>query len=609
MHEEALLIGIALIAVLGLFAQWLAWRLRIPSVLLLMTFAFLAGPLTGVIDPDHLLGEYLLPFVSLAVGLILFEGGLTLKLREIRATRDAVFRLVTGGAALTWAGIALCARYILGLDWQLALLLGALLSVTGPTVIMPMLRTLRLNSRPASVVKWEGIINDPLMVICGVLVFEAMVAGAASEATATVAIGLLRTGLLGSGLGVAGAAVIYLLLRYHLMPDFLHIALALAVFLAVFVTANHFQTESGLVAVTLMGVLLANQKTVSVKHIIEFKEHLRTLLIAALFIILTARLQMEDLVAAGPASVAFAAALILVVRPAAAWITTAGSSLTRQDRLFLCWMAPRGIVAASVASLFAARLGEHGYVDADRLTSVSIVVVASTVLIYGLTAPILARRLGLAQAHPQGVLFVGAHGWARAIAQALTDAGFAVRMVDTNWRHVARARMGGFQVHYGSVLSDEADENLDLAGIGRVIAMTSNDEANALAAVHCIEAFGRSEVYHLAPTGAEVGLKEAEVPLHLSGRPVFGEDATFDKISAAFSSGFVIKATTLSEEFTYEDFQSHYGPEALPLFIVSDGGKLRVVVAGEKIAPKTGQAIIALVPPQEGQEAGTIKDA
>ena len=333
-------------------AQWLAWRFRIPSILLLLAFGFVAGPATGLLDPDALFGELLFPVVSISVGLILFEGGLSLHLRDLRQIGGSLWNLITLGALVTWALATWAARAMLGLETGPALLLGAILVVTGPTVIGPLLRHVRPVGKVAAVAHWEGIVIDPVGAMLAVLVFEALpaassagfgaaVRGAAFEMVATVLVGTLVG-------GIAAAATVVLLYRYW-VPDFLQSPMLLMLVVTAFTASNVLQAESGLFTVTLMGVLLANQRYVPVKHIVEFKENLRVLLIASLFILLAARVSPDDFRELGWSGPAFVAFLVLVARPLSVLLATLGSSLTAKERVFLAWLAPRGIVAASVA--------------------------------------------------------------------------------------------------------------------------------------------------------------------------------------------------------------------------------------------------------------------
>jgi len=340
------LVELVLILVIGVTAQWLAWRLRLPSILLLLVFGFVAGPITGLLNPDKLLGNLLFPWISVSVAIILFEGGLSLKFRELKKTGGVVRNLVLIGVPITWAVTTWSAWTILGLDFKLALLLGAILVVTGPTVIGPLLRHLRPSSRISSILKWEAIINDPLGVILAILVFEAILAGGFQVEPQTLLMGLLKTSVIGIALGVIAALMMVFLLKRYLIPDYLQSAVSLMMAVGVFSLSNQFQAESGLLAVTVMGILIVNQKDIDIQHIIEFKENLRVLLISSLFIILAARLDLIYLTHIEWSSWIFLAILVFVARPLAVLISTLGSGLNWKEKLFLSWMAPRGIIAA-----------------------------------------------------------------------------------------------------------------------------------------------------------------------------------------------------------------------------------------------------------------------
>nr|HQV33557.1 cation:proton antiporter [Calditrichia bacterium] len=344
MHET-LLIDLSLIIVLGIAAQWIAWRLKIPSILILLVFGFLGGPVTGVLNPDHLFGELLFPVVSISVALILYEGGLTLKKSEIMAVGGVVRNLISIGLLVTWTLTTLCAYYILALSLPLAILFGAILVVTGPTVILPLLRMIRPRGNINSILKWEGMLNDPIGALLAVLVFESILAGGLREITFLALGGLAKMVLVGGGIGLLTGYLMMTLLRRRLVPEFLQNAVSISLVVFAFAGSNHFQAESGLFAVTLMGIFLANQKKVTVAHIIEFKENLRVLLLSGLFILLAARLERDAFAALGWQGVFFLVALITVVRPAAIFLSTMGSGLNWREKVFLSAMAPRGIVA------------------------------------------------------------------------------------------------------------------------------------------------------------------------------------------------------------------------------------------------------------------------
>ena len=386
-------------------------------------------------------------------------------------------------------------------------------------------------------------------------------------------IGLLKTILIGGGIGMLGAMLMVLLLRRFWVPDFLHGAISLTLVIGVFATSNLLQTDSGLLEATVMGIYLANQKTVSVRHIVQFKENLRVLLISSLFILLSARLQVSHLAYISIGSLAFLGVLMVIARPASVALSTLGSGLSWRERSFLSWMAPRGIVAAAVSSIFALRLVEAGYPQAELLLPITFMVIIFTVTIYGLTASPVARWLQVAEPNPQGVLIVGAHSWAQAIAVALQAEAYRVLVVDDNWANISAARMAGLPTFYASMLSQYAVDEIELGGIGRLLALTSDNEFNSLAALQFTDAFGRSEIYQLAPKSEEKSPREM-VSQHLQGRLLFGTGITYTYLSGRFAEGAVIRTTKLTQEFDYDAFRALYGEEAIPLFLIAQNGNL-----------------------------------
>lgn len=584
---------------LGLAAQWMAWRIKIPAIVLLLLFGFLFGIATG--PPNEVISDsVLLPLVSLAVGVILFEGGLSLKLSEVHETGGVVIRLVTIGLVVTWLGTAAAAHYLMDFSWRIAILLGALLTVSGPTVIVPMLRQVRPKKRIGSLIKWEGIVNDPIGAVLAALVFEVVRFGNDHSAGGGVMAGesLWNLGMtLAVGLsigGVAAIAIVIMLSRF-LAPDYLQNPLILAIVIMVFAISNYVQHESGLVTVTFLGLLLANQHVVTVKHVVEFKENLTVLLISVLFIVLSARVEIgwAELQGIGWGGVALLATMLFVIRPIAAGLATMGSDLSWQERLLLCWIHPRGIVAAAVASLLAIRFVDTpGEAEAEKLVLVTFLVIVGTVTIYGLTLKPLAKWLGLAGDEPQGVLFVGASPMVREIALALQSEGFDTVVVDSNRENITEARMAGLPVIYGSIGSEVVHDEIDLGAIGRLAAMTPNDEVNSLATTEFGELFGTANVYEL--DHQVTSERHERVPQHNRGRTLFAEDVTYDELERRFAAGAAIKKTPLGEDFTIEDFRTKY-PGALILFTVPEPGQLTISVAGRKLEPKPGKKIIALV--------------
>ncbi len=592
MHHGPL-IGLAAIIVLGIAAQWLAWRVKLPAILLLLVAGFTVGPATGFLDPDPLFGELLFPAISVAVAIILFEGGLMLRFSRITEIRNVIFRLVTLGAALTWTLTTLAAWGILGFRFDIAMLFGAILVVTGPTVIVPLLRHMQLKPRVASLVRWEGIINDPVGAVLAVLVFQGIAAGGFEAASFEVLQGLALTLFAGSLLAAGGAVVLILALDRYWVPDFLENPVTLALVVTVFAAANTVQQEAGLFAVTLMGIFLANQRVVKVGHIVEFKENLRVLLISTLFIVLAARLDIETIMALPERSVLFIVVLIFVVRPVAMFGATFGTEIAWRSRLFLGLMAPRGIVAAAVASVFGYQLAEMGAPHGDELLSETFLVITATVALYGLGSRYVADWLDLAQSEPDGVMMAGSHAWGLELGEALDALGFEVEILAQDPSDVEAAHRAGLRAHRGSVASHDFVEELDLEGFGRFVALTPTDEVNVLAAVEFAEVFGREHVYLLQPREQTDGDDEETNDAATSkprGRTLFDDPFTYDNLDRFFRRGGEIRTVSVTDTASFEEFRE-FQKEVVPMFYVR-GDRLYVCSTDADFSPRVGDTVI-----------------
>lgn len=376
------------------------------------------------------------------------------------------------------------------------------------------------------------------------------------------------------------------------IPDFLQNAVSVMFAVGVFTLAQCLQHESGLLAVTVMGLVLANQKFADIEHIVEFKENLRVLLISTLFVLLAARLEWSAMSAVLVPGLILVLVLVVIARPLSVLIATLGTNVRRVDRLFIASMAPRGIVAAAVASVFAMRLEEAGSDFADMLVPVTFTVIIGTVVVYGIGAPIIGRKLGVADANPQGVLFVGASAWIRGVASILENKGFRVLLVDTNRQHTAAARMAELPTYNGSILAESTLDDINLGGLGKLVAATGNDWVNVLAVQRFSPVFGRNQCFQLPPVQEREDKRRHHK--HLHGRYLFCNDCTCDTLDWAFSSGTTAKATRLSKEFTYDDFRKRYGDSIVPLFIITEDNRLTPFTPEGK-PPEPGQTLIALV--------------
>lgn len=588
--------SLVLVILLGVVAQWVAASMRVPSILLLLITGFLIGPITGILDPDALLGDLLFPMVSLSVAIILFEGALSLRIQEIRQVGSTVRLLLSVGLICTWILASLFAYYLLGFDPGFAALLGAVLTVTGPTVILPLLRHIRLKGQIRSVLKWEGIVIDPIGAVLAILVFEILVDSTPADTISDTAFSVVKALASGGGLGVLGAVGLTQALRRNWVPEYLHNPLSLTILLTVFVCSNELQHESGLIAVTVMGFMLTNQTSVPVRHIIEFKETLGTLLLAVLFVVLAARIDIDIILQINLPMILFLLALVFVVRPVSVLLSTITQDITWRERVFLSFMAPRGIVAAAIASILALDLAERGFPpeQGDLLVAVVFVVVVGTVAVYGITARPLARMLGLAGSEPEGILILGAHDWAQDLAEALQTRGVDALLLDTNTANITSAKLRGLPAINGSILEEETVAHLDLDGIGRLFALTTNDEINSLAALKLSRDFGRNRVYQISPYQE---MKQSSVARDLRGRALFDRALTFSRFAELFALGWRIRTTRITKEFTYAKLLEQQENQIFPLLFLSDDGTVVVKVATEKYEARAGQYVVSLAAP------------
>lgn len=592
---EHVLIGMGLIIALGFGAQWISWRVKVPSILFLLLSGIVAGPVLGYLNPNELFGDVLIPFVSISVAIILFEGGLTLKISEFTKIGRVVSLLISLGVIVTWIVTAASAHWLLGLNANVSVLLGAVLSVTGPTVIGPMLRNIKPQKRVGNVLKWEGILIDPIGALLTILVFEVIIIGEAQQALMAVLLNVGRTILAGLVIGGSFAYLLAFIIKKFWIPDYLQGTASLTFVVVGFLVSNHFQAESGLLAATIMGIVLSNQKYAPTKKIREFKENLTLFIIPVLFILLSARLELLNIKAfLSVSGVFFLLVLIFIGRPLSVFASTFRSGLNMNEKLFISWMAPRGIVAASVSSVFALRLAESDLPQAEALVPVTFLVIIGTVIIYGFTAPLLARWLKVSQSDPQGVLIAGGQQWALDIASILQEKGFSVVVVDTNRQNITKAKMMGLTAINESIISERTIDQLNLEGIGKLLALTSNDEVNSLSVLQFADLFDNSNLYQLVPNTNKDELEFS--PLHLRGRYLFGKGVNYGHLTNRMMNGAVIKGTTLSEEFTWDDFKRKYGQEPTLLFvIINRGNRLIPVTMTDKITPQNGNTIIAMV--------------
>ncbi|MBE3870218.1 sodium:proton antiporter [Vibrio parahaemolyticus] len=595
--NEALVLSA--VGVIGLGCQWLAWRLRLPAILFLLLAGLIVGPFMQWLKPDEILGNLLFPLVSLAVAVILFEGSLTLNFKEIRGVSGSVWSIVSIGAIISWAATSVATHYFLGFTWELAMLFGSLTVVTGPTVIVPLLRTVRPNSTLANILRWEGILIDPLGALFVVMVYEFIVSHSAVNSMEVfgtiIAVGVI--------LGVASGAAVATVLRRAWLPEYLQPFAVLMVVLGVFSVSNHIESEAGLLTVTVMGMWLANAKDINIQQILHFKEHLTILLITGLFIFLAARISLDDFAALGSGALLLFVFMQLVSRPLSIFLSTMRSNLNLKDKLFLSWVAPRGIVAASISSLFAIKLAEYGVDGASLLVPMTFMVIIGTVVLQSATARPMAIALGVAEPAPRGFLLIGANRVAREIGQALARYDRRVLMTDSNWEYISQVRMMGLDYYYGNPISSHADDNLNMIGIGQVVALTPDQHFNIMACMQFVDEFGEDKVHCLQKVKTNGnGSEKHSVAQEYHGKLLMGGNVSYTQLASLLSRGAEIKHTKLSENFTYQDYLEHHKTNlVIPLFNVEDKGKIQFCDDPDQFAPSSTSTIVSLILPESAQ--------
>lgn len=576
----------------GLLSQLAAWWLKLPAILFLLLTGMSMG-YSGWLEPDQLFGDLLFPMVSLSVAIILFEGSLTLKFSQIKEIQRVVLNLITVGMLGTWLSVTLLTHYIVGFSWELSFLFGAIMVVTGPTVIVPMIRAIRPNNRIAQILRWEGILIDPVGALLAVLVFEYIAATTGAHTTAHAFIVFGEVILIGLIMGAAGGYTLGKILQHHLLPEYLHNLLALTCVIIVYVISNHLGEESGLLAVTVMGIWLANTKDIDIEDILSFKEDLTILLVSCLFIVLAARIEFEQLQALGLAGFCVLLGVQFIARPIKITLSTLGSNLTWQERVLLSWVAPRGIVAAAVSAIFALKLEEKQFMDAGLLVPLTFMIIIGTVVFQSATARPLANYLKVSEPEPHGFLVVGANKLGRSIGKLLHDKGFRVLITDTSWEKIREANMLGLNTYYGQITSVHADRHLDLVGLGRLLALSSRDETNNLASMRFRREFGKKNTFSLYPA------KQTKTNHALDSiRRLFAPEYNYPYLENMMAAGAELKTTSLTEKFTYQDYLARHQDRIVVLFLLSPKGQLHMMRPNQPNKPQAGWEVISLILPE-----------
>lgn len=606
---DNLVLAFAIIGVLGIGAQWFAWRFNLPAIVLMAIAGVLAGPVLGIFNPpgtdgqppmEALFGEFYRPIIAVAVAVILFEGGLQLNFSELRGLSKGVQRLIFPGVAIAWALGALAAHYIAGLSVPIALLFGGIMVVTGPTVIIPLLRQSRLNPRPATLLKWEGIVNDPIGALLAVLVYEFVIFGDAHAGPGEIIGSIVVASLLSGAFGFAIGRFAAVSFRRGWVPEFLKPPVLLSLVLVCFETANLLQHEAGLLAVTAMGVTMANSRIASINELRLFKENIAVLLVSGVFVILTANLTFDLFTELDWSIFWYLVAMLFVVRPLTVFISTIGAGLPFKERLLVGWIAPRGIVAVAVSSFFAASLVEEGYADGEKLIPLAFAMVFATVIAHGFSIGPLAKWLGLASRERPGVLIAGASPWSIALAAKLKELEIPVMVADASWRRLKPARLADIPTYYGEILSEVTEHHLDLNRFGYLLAVSGNEAHNALVSTDLAPEMGRAAIYQVNARGKDEEDRQA-MSYTLQGRTFLHSAAPLDELLRRHYNGWIYQRTRLSEEYTPEQYLKDAGKDH-EIVLVMRKGALLFASREAPVEPAIGDVVLAYTPKQTAKK-------
>ncbi len=609
--NSGVIFACALIGTLGLGAQWLAWRLQAPAIVLMSVAGLTVGPLWSVIfgtpllNPSGTFGDVFRPIVALAVAVILFEGGLVLKFENLREAGAPVRRMIFFGGPMAWAFGTVAAHYAAGLDWASAVVFAGVMIVTGPTVIMPLMRQSKLGGRSAQFLKWEGIVNDPIGALFAVASYEVIRVASQGESIIGAAAWVIMAAGVGIALGVAFGWGMAKAFREGWTPEYLKAPLIFGSIILCYALAELVEKEIGLVAVTAYGMTLANSRLADLTELQKFKEDIAVLLVSGVFVMLTADLTPEIISQAiNWNTLIFLLCMLFIVRPLSVWISTFGT-LNPKEAILLGWIAPRGIVAVAVSGLFGSLLvdlsreGRFFFSGADQITPLAFAMVFTTVVLHGFTVGPLARALGLARKEKPGVLIVGANAWSLEFAKVLVASNIEVILADSSYRRLRAARESGLDIFLGEVLSEDAELKLDHARFSTVIALSTNDSYNALVSSHFAPEVGRHMVYQLSLNDAE-DTDERGLSSKARGRTLIRRGRTYDGLIRDQYRGWEFARTRLSDKYTLQQFQDDR-PKADIVAEIRPDGTLTLLGPNREPRGGDGASLISFAPEIAGE--------
>lgn len=600
---SSLLFEIMIIGMLGIGSQWLAWRYRMPAIVIMAIAGLLVGPIFGVINPEEHFGSLYSPIISVAVAIILFEGSLNLNFKELRDAGKPIFRISTIGAFIAWILGSLTAHYVAGLSWAVAFVIGGLFIVTGPTVIMPLLRQSKLKSRVAKILKWEGIVVDPIGALLAVFAFEIITFITADNPDGTKLFLFFAASLFAIFIGwICGKGLGWMFETGHI-PEFLKSPAVIVVVIFCFTAADLTMHETGLLSVTAMGITLANMGISSISDMRHFKENISVLLISTIFIMLTASLEVDTLLRIfSPNIIGYVLLMMFAVRPLSIFLSTIGTGLSFNEKALVGWIAPRGIVALTVSGYFASILLEAGYEDAEILTTLTFALVFFTVICHGFSIGWLSKKLDLSMEGNPGVLIDGSNRFTVELAKSLKKSGRPVLIADSSWANLKRARDEGIEHYHGSLLSEQTEYNLNTIPYEYLLALTDDHAYNSLICTTFMPEYGRTNVFKVSPYQMLGKGYSAGVVSKVGGRILFDKKFSFDDLNQKLEAGYVFRQTTLTEQYTYKQYKEEKDDSTVFLYLIKPSGQLKFYSEEMRTVPASGDKIVSLTPPLKEKE-------
>ncbi|MFS1511524.1 cation:proton antiporter [Chengkuizengella sp. SCS-71B] len=592
--EQLILFGIVTFLALGITSQWLAWRFQLPAIVIMSIAGLLIGPFLGFINPEHALGDYYVPIISLAVALILFEGSSSLDVRELRGISKSVVRIVTIGAFLAWIGGSLAAHYAVGLSWEVSFVIGGLFIVTGPTVIIPLLRQAKLKPRTAAVLKWEGIIVDPFGALVALFAYQIVKVITNDSIGISYIFSFFLGAIFAALLGYIFAFTISKMSEKGKIPEYLKAPIILSSVLLCFGISEMIMHETGLLAVTVMGLTIAHKSKYisSLGGIRHFNENISVLLTSTIFIMLTASLPMATIkeIFSLPI-ISFILIMLFLVRPASIWISTIGTELSLAERTLIGWIAPRGIVALTVAGYFASILSEDGYSDAKIFTTITFALVIVTVCAHGFSIGFISRKLGLANKHSPGILLAGASKFSIELALFFRKIGISTIIVDRVYDNIIEAKKRNIDTYHGEILSKNTQFNIDMNSYDYILAVTDTVPYNALIHNMYLPIFGHQNCLALTINKEEHVMDQLYSPA-IKSQLLFGEKENYKELNRKIETGHTFKSIEMKENKTIK--REDRSPHELIICVLKKNDKITFATLTEDLIVEAGDHLVIL---------------